>query len=79
LDAGPFCAWEFSVFCWFDCHRGGFVQSSKLTGLLLSVEILGDQSGTQNQHQQRNDESPLICGEIVGSCRLNEPAQAAPP
>jgi len=55
------------------------VQSSKLTGLLLSVEILGDQSGTQNQHQQRNDESPLICGGIVGSCRLNEPAQAAPP
>ncbi len=38
------------------------MQSSKLTGLLLSVEILGDQSGTQNQHQQRNDESPLICG-----------------
>ena len=33
------------------------MQSSKLTGLLLSVEILGDQSGTQNQHQQRNDES----------------------
>ena len=54
------------------------MQSSKLTGLLLSVEILGDQSGTQNQHQQRNDESPLICGGIVGSCRLNEPAQAMP-
>jgi len=37
-------------------------QSSKTYGLSLRVEILDDQNGTQNQHQQGNDESPLICG-----------------